>query len=340
MKVLYFTQTGQLLTGSGTYRDIILNEMHKRHAIKIFSDPRDCEKDWDIAHVLDLKHANLKYLQKLNCPMVVDIHDYYWTSFYPFPCPDQPLRYMLQKVRKWKYSKILKKAQAIIVHSEYVKRKIGHPNTFVIRLAIDPNGYNYPSDKREKNLILFVGRDYFRKGLFTLIKALPLVLKEIPEVRVVVIGREFLHSRLVAKFLSRKLPIEFINGLSPEHTREYFYRAKLFVLPSEIEASGIVLLEAMAAGLPIVATKVGGIPEFIRDGVNGLMVERGDDQQLATSIISCLRNDKMEKINDLKNHPIWGDTFNPTKMVESIESAYQQIIGNLHTIKNSCHLIG
>jgi glycosyltransferase involved in cell wall biosynthesis len=335
MKILYFTQTGQLLTGSGTYRDVLLNEMNKRHIIKVLSDSRDYEKDWDIAHILDLKHANLKYLQKLNCPVVVDIHDYYWTQFYSFPCPDLPLRYILQKVRRWKYSKILKKAQAIIVHSEYMRGKIHHPNTFVIRLAIDPNGYNYISDQRGKDLILFVGRDYFRKGLFTLIKALPLVLKEIPSAKVLVIGPEYLHSRLVARSLSRNLPIEFINGLSPRDIKEYFYRANVFVLPSEIEASGIVLLEAMAAGLPVVATNVGGIPEVIKHGVNGLLVERGDSEQLAAGIVKCLRDDKMERFNDLKNHPIWGDMFNPTKMVKSIESAYQQITGNIIKITAS-----
>lgn len=333
MKILYFTQTSQLWTGSAIYRDMVLNEMNKRHNIKVFSDPRDYEIDWDIAHVLDLKHANLKYLQKLNCPVVVDIHDYYWTSFYPFPCPDLPLRYMLQKVRKRKYPKILKKAQAIIVHSEYMRKKIHHPNTFVVRLTIDPNGYNYTSDQRVKNLILLVGRDYFRKGLFTLIKALPLVLNEIPSAKVLVIGPEYLHSRLAARFLGRNLPIEFINGLSPKDIKEYFYRANVFVLPSEIEASGIVLLEAMASGLPIVATNVGGIPEVINHGINGLLVGRGDSKQLAASIVTCLKNDKIEKINDLKNHPIWEDMFNPTKMAKSIESVYQQITGNLHSIK-------
>lgn len=326
MKILYFTQMGQSLTGSGTYRDIVLNEMNKRHTVKIFSLSEDYEGDWDIAHVLDLKHANLKYLQKLRCPVIVDIQDYYWTQFYPFPCPDLPLRYILQKVRRWKYSKILKKAQAIIIHSEYMRKKISHPNTFVIRLAIDPNGYNYTSNQRDENLILFVGRDYFRKGLFTLIKALPLVLEEIPSARVLVIGPEYLHSRLVARFLSRNLPIEFINGLSPNDVREYFYRANVFVLPSEIEASGIVLLEAMAAGLPIVATNVGGIPEIISHGINGLLVERGDSKQLAAGIVASLRGGKIERKIDLRDHPIWVEMFSPEMMVESIESVYQKII--------------
>ncbi len=323
MKILYFTHTGRLLTGSGTYRDILLHEIGRRHKIRIYSTPEDLKEKWDIAHVLDLKHANLTCWQNVSFPVVVDIHDYYWTRFHYFPCPDLPLRFVLQKVRKWRYTKILNRVQAIIVHSEYVKNTICHPNIFVVRLAIDPNNYNRPPNQQDKNLILFVGRDYFRKGLPTLIRALPLVLKEVPDARVVVIGPEYLHSRLVAKLLSRNLPLKFINGLPPEEIKKYFYQANLLVLPSEIEASGIVLLEAMAAGLPIVATRVGGIPEIIQDGTNGLLVERGDNRQLARSIIKGLRN---EITHNPRNHPNWEDMFNPAKMVESIESAYRQIM--------------
>ncbi|HWP93197.1 MAG TPA: glycosyltransferase family 4 protein [Thermodesulfobacteriota bacterium] len=331
MKILYFTHRGQLLTGSGTYRDILLHEMGKRHDIGIYSTPEDLKEEWDIGHVLDLKHANPKCWQDVSFPVLVDIHDYYWTKFHYFPCPDLPLRFVLQKIRKWRYTKILSRAQAIIVHSEYVKNTICHPNIFVVRLAIDPNNYTRPSNQQDKNLILFVGRDYFRKGLPTLIKALPLVLKEIPDVRVVVIGPEYLHSRLAAKFITGNLPVKFINGLPPEEIKKYFYQANLLVLPSEIEASGIVLLEAMAAGLPIVATRVGGIPEIIQDGINGILVERGDNRQLARSIIEVLRN---KIIRDQRNHPNWEDMFNPAKMVESIESVYQQIRESLNAVKN------
>jgi glycosyltransferase involved in cell wall biosynthesis len=331
MKILYFTHTGRLLTGSGTYRDTLLHEIGRRHNIRIYSTPEDLKEKWDIAHVLDLKHANPRCWQDASFPVVVDIHDYYWTRFHYFPCPDLPLRFVLQQIRKWRYTKILSRAQAIIVHSEYVKNTICHPNVFVVRLAIDPSSYTGPSNERDKNLILFVGRDYFRKGLPTLIKALPLVLKEIPDARVVVIGPEYPHSRLAAKLISRHLPVKFINGLPPEEIKKYFYQANLLVLPSEIEASGIVLLEAMAAGLPIVATRVGGIPEIIQDGINGILVERGDNRQLARSIIEVLRN---KIIRDQGNHPNWENMFNPAKMVESIESVYQQIMESLNTVKN------
>lgn len=316
MKILYLTQTGQLLTGSGTYRDLVLDGMSNRHHIKTFAGPQDYEQDWDIAHVLDLKHARLKDLQRLGCPIIVDVHDYYWTQFYPFPCPDLPLRYFLQKIRKWRYSKILKESQAVIVHSEYVKKKIQHPHIFFIRYAIDRNGFQSHAQERDKNLILFVGRDYFRKGILTLIRALPLVLKEIPEARVAVIGPEYFHSRLVAKFLSRKLPIEYINGLSPKETREYFLQATLLVLPSYIEAFGIVLMEALAAGLPIVATRVGGIPEIIQHGINGLLVGKGDSQQLAASIITSLSN------GDLKRENFWERLFSPEDMINELELVY------------------
>jgi glycosyltransferase involved in cell wall biosynthesis len=325
MRILYFTQSGPLLTGSGTYRDLVLNEMSKRYTIKIFSSPKDYEQNWDIAHILDLKHITLKDLKKLHCPIIVDIHDYYWTEFYPFPCPDLPLRYVLQKIRKREYTKILKQAQGVIVHSEYVKKKICHPNIFLIRYAIDLDGYQSSLGKKDKDLILFVGRDYFRKGIFTLIKALPLVLKKIPGAKVVVIGPEFPHSRMVAKILSRKLPIKYINGLSPKETRQYFFQAALLVLPSAIEAFGIVLLEAMATGLPIVATSVGGIPEVIYHGINGFLVDKGDTQQLAASIISALTNGKKEKRNSLLSHPYFERFFNPQDLINELEEVYQTI---------------
>ena len=144
MKILYFTHTGRLLTGSGTYRDVLLHEMGRRHNIRIYSTPEDLKEKWDIAHVLDLKHANLRCWQDVSFPVVVDIHDYYWTRFHYFPCPDLPLRFVLQKVRKRRYSKILSRVQAIIVHSEYVKDTIRHPKIFVVRLEIDTGGYNGP----------------------------------------------------------------------------------------------------------------------------------------------------------------------------------------------------
>jgi glycosyltransferase involved in cell wall biosynthesis len=123
-----------------------------------------------------------------------------------------------------------------------------------------------------------------------------------------------------------------MNGLSPNDIREYFYKASLFVLPSEVEAYGIVLLEAMATGLPIVATNVGGIPEVIHHGINGLLVERGNSQQLAANIITSLSNGKIGRTINLKNHPIWGEMFNPEKMADSIELAYQQIISEEYNI--------
>ena len=72
-----------------------------------------------------------------------------------------------------------------------------------------------------------------------------------------------------------------------------FQHCEFFVLPSRSEPFGIVLLEAMALGKAIVATKVGGIPEFIKDGDTGLLVESGDSQALSEGILRLIRDHEL-----------------------------------------------
>jgi glycosyltransferase involved in cell wall biosynthesis len=76
---------------------------------------------------------------------------------------------------------------------------------------------------------------------------------------------------------------------------KYMAAADVFALPSMAESLGVVLLEAMACGLPIVASNVGGIPELVTHNYNGLLVEPGDAEGLANSIVALLLNEELRK---------------------------------------------
>jgi len=149
---------------------------------------------------------------------------------------------------------------------------------------------NFPTGR----VILSVGRWLATeryKGMDTLITALPRLLTERPEVQLVFVGagddRGWLEDLAVAK--RSKPPRAF-----PDRTdllgnlRRATPRARFFALPSRGEGFGLVYLEAMACGKPVIGGLHGGAPEVIQDGVTGYLVPHGDPIQLATSLETLL----------------------------------------------------
>lgn len=327
MKILFVTKKNGSKTGAGTYADLLIERMKQKHDVKVYESEEDLQEKWDIIHVTDLKHVSNKLLKKLPKPVVLDVHDYYWMKFYPFFCLDFPLRFLFQKYRKVKYGRLLKKADAIITHCKYVNDMITHKKKYVVWIGIKPEPLVSQDETIEReNLILFVGRDYFRKGIYPLLKALPLVLREVPDARLLVVGKEYKHSIRFAKFLSRGLPVEFVDGMARDALLKIYKTAKVFVLPSHIEAVGIVNLEAMASGTPIVASRVGGIPEVITNGENGLLVDAGDYQGLSRAIIRCFKDRSLTDRLTKKGYERFQSSFLVQYMIESVESVYRDIV--------------
>jgi len=143
----------------------------------------------------------------------------------------------------------------------------------------------------ENELVLFVGRLAKNKGLEYLIRAFPLVLEEFPHTKFVLIGEDegMLHKLLDrTKILGIKDSVLFLGTLSDQEVSQAFIDCDVFVLPSEFEAFGIVLIEAMAARKPFVATKVGGIPYIAKDGETGILVDYAASNKLADALCTLL----------------------------------------------------
>ena len=127
--------------------------------------------------------------------------------------------------------------------------------------------------------IIFVGLEWERKGGPDLIKAFREVRKIHPDASLTIIG---LHRNEMEE------NVTMAGRLSLEATGAYYQRASVFCMPSRLEPFGNVFIEAMTAGLPIVGTRLGAIPDFVNENENGYLVEPGDIHGLAAALIELM----------------------------------------------------
>jgi glycosyltransferase involved in cell wall biosynthesis len=326
MKILIIAKRTESLTGAGTYEANLVRELTKRHQVKVYESPKDLEEEWDIAHCTDLKHLGFRVAGKLRCPLVVDAHDYYWVRFYPFFCLDLPLRFLVQKYRRIKYHFLFKRIDGIILHGKYLYDLYDHPNKYLnFYFGLDYSGIETKAWEERKNLILFVGGDFFRKGLPRLLRAMPGVLAKVPDARLMVIGRDYWYAKALARLLSGGLPVEFRYGMPRSEVYRTFSRSKVMVLPSEIEATPIVVAEATMAGVPPILSDVGGHPELVRDGESGFLFPLNDTEMLAERIVACVTDqDLSEKL--VHGGRAFLGQFTIDRMMQRLEEIYRDAL--------------
>jgi glycosyltransferase involved in cell wall biosynthesis len=144
---------------------------------------------------------------------------------------------------------------------------------------------------RSSNTILFIGLIGRRKGIYDLVRALPEVIKAMPDARLVAAGTGEIDAvRRCAREAGvddRVLLPGWVSGVDKLRLLE---EAAVYVLPSYNEGVPLSILEAMTVGLPVVATPVGGIPDVLRDGEDGYLVPPGSPNELSRRIIELLND--------------------------------------------------
>lgn len=152
--------------------------------------------------------------------------------------------------------------------------------------------YGIPPDRR---IVLCVSRIDYQKNQIGLVEAVAGVVSRRPEVHLVLLGPVTVasyHQRLLARVreLGLEPQVTLVPGLRSDDPmlRNAFHAADAFCLPSLHEPFGIVILEAWAAGLPVVASRIGGIPSFTRDGEDILHADPGDSDHLSRRLIELL----------------------------------------------------
>lgn len=184
--------------------------------------------------------------------------------------------------------------------------------------------------------ILSVGYLIERKGFEYLIRAMPLVLEKHKHARLKIVGSGPLESKLKELIYELDLgnEVEIVKNVSDEELLMIYNSSDLFVLPSIVDSQGnteglgVVLLEAMACGLPVIGSDVGGISDIILEGGTGVLIREKNFLELFNAIIKMIENDKERNEFCVKGQLTVNKKFNWKKIAEYYQNIYSFINDN------------
>jgi len=257
--------------------------------------------DFDVMHVHDWLAAfsGISFKHYMKKPMVLTVHSTEAGRAQGLHSPDS---FSINGIEWW----AMYEADRVIVCSQSMKNEIcGHFNlpqdkVEVIPNAIDATKYQTSVDRGavrqrygvgySEKLILCVGRLVPQKGIEYFIRAIPSIARRYPEAKFIIVGegwsRDILEEEAHASGQNRK--IQFTGFASDQEVINLMTSADVLVVPSIYEPFGIVALEGMATGVPVVASKVGGLSEVIEHDRTGLFVYPKNPESIAWGIDSVL----------------------------------------------------
>jgi len=244
----------------------------------------------DLLHI----HSSTMPLIKSRLPIMVTAHSNVAEATIKFHRPVKDLhalyRNLLLPVYRRVEGRLVRRCRLLTVVSQSLRnefRKWYQVDSEVVGNGVDLERFQGTENK--KGLALYVGMFTIGKGILDLIEAAPLVAKRFPDISINLIGTGSLRRHLLGKIKRNNVQnVKIIDHKPHSELIKYYQESLLFVLPSHYEGLPTTILEAMACGLPVVATEVGGIPDQVEDGVTGFLVPPGRPDLLADRICRLL----------------------------------------------------
>ena len=191
----------------------------------------------------------------------------------------------------------------IIVESENVIDFLGldkyRQKVAVSGVNIDTKFFKIKKELRgRKNLVGYVGRVSLEKGVMNFVKAMPLILEKSNNIEFLIGGGGTLQSKIRDEMRKNNLSqsVKQTGWIPDNEIVDHFNDLKLFILPSYSEGLPHTVLKVMACGTPVLATPVGGIPDIIKDGETGFIMEDNSPECIAKNVIRALEHPKLDEI--------------------------------------------
>ncbi len=258
------------------------------------------------------------YLSKLFAKKVIlHIHSDSFDSFY------SNSNYVIKKI----IISVLKGSDLILALSEIWQDKINKiaPNTNIIVLHNPVNIKECNHKKSEKCNILFMGRLGKRKGIYDIIKAAKYIKS--PNIVINIYGDGDItkfKNFVTDNNLQDRIKINgWVSGTEKE---KVFKDSNVLILPSYNEGLPISILEAMAYGLPVISTPVGGIPEAVINDVNGFLIQAGDFEALAEKIDVLAGNKQLAQTMGQESYRIAKEKFDTNVIISQLSGIYMELL--------------
>jgi len=286
------------------------------------------KNNYDIIHIHGpiapvLPMLALKYSRSINVATFHSAHD----------------EVLLYRIFKGYLENYFKKLHGRIAVSEVAKRSISRyfdGEYRIIPNGVDVHRFNPNNEKIEwlvkdnSKKILFVGRIEPRKGLKYLILALNEIIKFISDVKLIVVGDgpfKILYEQYLNKNIEDK--VIFVGKVGYDELPKFYVSCDVFVSPAtEKESFGIVLLEAMASKIPVIASDIEGYRQIIKDEVNGFLFENENYKNLADKIIMVLKNKNFVNKVVENAYKIVIEKYSWESVSKQIEDYYYELLSN------------
>jgi glycosyltransferase involved in cell wall biosynthesis len=288
----------------------------------------------------DLLHAQAAPAYMLavtqnSVPSVVTFHGIFRNEFPVLKSRKSLREYLVDRaVIHWQDESFRRTKNLIAITAEIehmAKARSTQVRVFRVNNAIDAVFFQL-SEQSVRPVILFVGWIAFRKGVHVLLKAFESLSVLLPDVELHLVGVDdmdkdyslSLHAQYRDLIQARR--VIFLGGISQERLYDEISQCSILCLPSFAESAPMVIAQAMAAGKPVVATCVGGIPEMIEDGETGRLCEPGQPGQLADCLEALLRKDDTRRRMGQKAHAVAMRRYHPDAVARATLEVYRKVI--------------
>ena len=238
---------------------------------------------------------------------------------------------LIKKIQR----RVVKRAEVVISNSYFLARELERKLLIslqdklkVIWNGIDLINYKPVEKLTTEHTVVSVGRFVYKKGFDVLIEAFALVVDKYNDVKLLIAGdgEERVKCEELAEEYGIKNNIQFLGKIPNNKIGEVFEKGRIFVCPSRNESFGIVVLEAMAMGIPVIATNSGGVCEIIDDNKYGCIVPIENPTALANKMIELLGNE--DECLELR-----GKGLKRVKefSIQKVEEKYEQVFSRLLT---------